>query len=77
MSPLRLVGLRLDGKADAVAAVGDVLGEELYGLAVAVEGGSYVLGGVGLRALPAAPEDKGARPSSAARLRLRITLRMA
>jgi hypothetical protein len=50
MSP-RLVRLGLDGEADAVTAVDDVLGEQVDALPVPVEGGPDVLGGVGLGAL--------------------------
>ncbi len=55
----RLVGLRLQGEADPVAAVLDVLGEGVDRLSVTVERGAQVLGHVHLGTLPAPPEDVG------------------
>ena len=55
----RLVRLRLDGEADVVALVGDVVAEQVDGLAVALERRADVLGGVVLGALAAAPHDEG------------------
>ena len=53
----RLVRLGLECEADAISAVDDVLRERVEALAVAVEGGTHVLRGVGLGALASAPED--------------------
>ena len=53
----RLVGLGLDREADVVALVLDVAGEEVQGLAVALEGILRLLGGGSLHALTATPED--------------------
>ena len=58
----RLVGLGLDGEAHRVAAVEHVGAQSVDGLLHAVEGGPHVLGGVGLRPLPAPPGDVGLRP---------------
>ena len=55
----RLVRLGLDREPDVVALVDDVLGEQVHGLAVAVEGGPDVLGRVVLGALAAAPHHVG------------------
>ena len=57
----RLVGLRLDGEAQAVPAVLGVLGDQVETLAVAVEGGLDVLGDVVLAALAATPEHERLR----------------
>ena len=57
----RLVGLRLDREADVVALVGDVVAEQVHGLAVALERLADVLRGVVLGALAAAPHDEGLR----------------
>ena len=54
-----LVGLRLDREADVVALVGDVVAEQVHGLAVALERRADVLGRVVLGALAAAPHDEG------------------
>ncbi|MDQ1175205.1 hypothetical protein QE430_003512 [Microbacterium testaceum] len=55
----RLVGLGLDGEADVVALVGDVVAEQVDGLAVALERLADVLRGIVLGALAAAPHDEG------------------
>ena len=57
----RLVGLGLDREADVVALVGDVVAEEVDGLAVALQRGAHILRGVVLGALAAAPHDEGLR----------------
>ena len=54
-----LVRLGLDGEPDVVALVGDVLAEQVDGLAVALERLPDVLRGVVLGALAAAPHDEG------------------
>jgi hypothetical protein len=54
MSPLRLVGLRLDREPHRVAAVDHVVGEGVHRLAVAVERRADVLGEVDLGAFPPA-----------------------
>ena len=56
-----LVGLRLDGEAETVAAVDGVLREHVDALAVAVQRRPDILGGIGLGALAAAPEHVGRR----------------
>ena len=56
-----LVGLRLDREADVVALVGDVVAEQVHGLAVALERLADVLRGVVLGALAAAPHDERLR----------------
>ncbi len=53
----RLVGLRLDREPQVVAAVDDVLAEQVERLLVAVQRGGDVLGRAVLRALAAAPGD--------------------
>ena len=74
----RLVRLGLEGESQVVAAFDAVLGEEVERLAVAVERGADVFGDVDLRPLASAPEHVGRRAErSAARSRLRITLRSA
>ena len=55
----RLVGLGLDREAQPVPAVDDVLGQRVEGLFETVERDPHVLGGLGLGALPAAPEHVG------------------
>ena len=53
-----LVRLGLDREADVVALVGDVVAEQVHGLAVPLEGLADVLRGVVLRTLAPAPHDK-------------------
>ncbi len=61
MSAAGLVGLGLDGETDVVALFGDVVAEQVDGLAVALERLADVLRGVVLGALAAAPHDEGLR----------------
>src|SRR6478735_856393 len=53
------VGLGLDGEPDVVALVGDVVAQQVHGLAVAFQGAADVLGGVVFTAFAAAPHDEG------------------
>ena len=57
----RLVRLRLDREPDLVSLVQDVGRQQVQALGVPVERRPHVLGGAGLGALPAAPEDIGPR----------------
>ena len=66
----RLVRLRLDREADVVALVGDVVAEQVDGLAVALERLADVLGRVVLGALAAAPHDEGLRAELGAEVEL-------
>ena len=50
-----LVRLRLEREAQVVALLHHVLAQEVEGLLVAIEGDAYVLGRVGVGALPTAP----------------------
>ena len=54
-----LVGLGLDSEADVVTLVGHVVTEQVDCLAVALEGGADVFGGVVLGAFTPAPHDEG------------------
>ena len=66
----RLVRLRLDREADVVALVGDVVAEQVDGLAVALERLADVLGGVVLGALAAAPHHERLRAELGAEVEL-------
>ncbi|MBG9885071.1 hypothetical protein ABE10_00415 [Bacillus toyonensis] len=58
----RLVRLRLDRETDVVPAVGDVGGEQVHRLAVALQGEAHVLRRVILRPLAPAPHDERPGP---------------
>ena len=53
----RLVGFRLEGEAQLVAAIDHVLAEEVHAVPHARDRGPRIAAGVGLGALAAAPED--------------------